>query len=127
MKKIIIGSSIVVATILIFSVGVYAAEYLKFTGDEELEESNESVNEIMDILRDVNDGKLDAETSLDEALERLEKLEDMNPPGLAKENKRLREENKRLEDEIKRANTKVSDHHNNVQGALNEAKQIGGN
>lgn len=131
-RKALLTISVIVIAFSLFGLGVAASDLIRFTGDDQLTESSNSVEEIMQILRDVDAGKRNAEDALNEALERLEELEDMNPSGLAKENKRLREDNKRLNDEItaleeevKRANSKVSEHHESVQNALNEARGIG--
>ena len=70
--KVSIG---VIAGLLLFATGAYAANqgWLNFTGDEQVQQSESNVNEIMEILRNVHKGKLDAE----QALAELEKLDPM--------------------------------------------------
>ena len=78
MKKIklpvaIIGSLLLLS--LVFGAGVYASQWLSFTGDEQVEQSKNDVDEIMQILRDVNADKLTAEQALAE-------LQKLDPHGL---------------------------------------------
>ena len=65
----------VIAGLLLFATGAYASNqgWLNFTGDNQIEQSNSNVNEIMEILRNVHKGKLDAE----QALAELKKLDPM--------------------------------------------------
>lgn len=93
MKKIklpvaIIGGLLLLS--LVFGAGVYASQWLNFTGDEQIEQSENDVDEIMQILRDVNTDKLTAEQALAE-------LQELNPSGLAKQNQELREQIEQLE------------------------------
>ncbi len=53
MKKLLITTATVAIALLMFSAGVYAAEYIKFTGENKLDESNDKVEEIIDILEGV--------------------------------------------------------------------------
>lgn len=82
----------VLALSLVFGAGVYASQWLYFTGDEQIQQSDNNVEEIMQILRDTHSGKLSAESALAE-------LEELNPKGLAKLNKELREEIEQLKND----------------------------
>src|SRR5699024_4805852 len=99
MKKIklpvaIIGTLLLLS--LVFGAGVYASQWLSFTGDNQIEQSENDVDEIMQILRDVNQDKLSAEDA-------LAKLQELNPEQLVKEIEQLKTElaNKRQELENK--------------------------
>ena len=137
--KITLG---VIAGFLLFATGAYASNqgWLNFTGDNQIEQSNSNVNEIMEILRNVHKGKLDAEEALAE-------LEQLNPKGLVKKIKSLEEEKsnlqakiveleealsnapedqteyiKHLEKELSRANQLVEQLKSETDKALEEAK-----
>lgn len=137
MKKKLI--TIGVALLLLiggFAIGTQASTWLTYTGDGEQIESD--VDEIMDILRQVNEDKLTAEEALAE-------LEAMNPPGLVKKIKKLEEEIEQLksenanlattnaaleaeishlEAELKKANEEVDNISNKTTDALNEAREL---
>lgn len=148
MKKLFKISLIAIAGLLLFATGALAANqgWLNFTGDEQVQQSENNVNEIMEILRNVHKGKLDAE----EALAELEKLD---PKGLqkelekaykdyeklaeqhtklARENEKLKAQLKELEDnaeyikhlekELTRANQLVEQLKSETDKALEEAK-----
>lgn len=83
MKKILLTVTGFIAVAMLFTgVGYAAATWLNFTGDEQIKQSESDVDEIMQILRDTHDGKLDAESALAE-------LEDLNPKGLVDNIKKL--------------------------------------
>lgn len=142
MKKLFKVSFGVIAGLLLFATGAYASNqgWLNFTGDEQVQESESNVNEIMEILRNVHKGKLDAEEALAE-------LEQLNPKGLVKKIKSLEEEKanlqikiveleealanapedqteyvKHLEKELNRANQLVEQLKSETDKALEEAK-----
>lgn len=81
----------VIATVVLVTAGAYANEkgWFNFTGQERAEESESHIDEIMQILRDTHDGKISAENALVE-------LEALNPAGLAKQNKELRNQVEKL-------------------------------
>ena len=145
MKKILIGLGSIALALTIFAGGVYANEqgWLSFTGDEQIAESENHLDEIMNILRQVSEGKITAEQGLETANERIAELEDMNPSGLAKQNKELRDEIDtlettiskleayvednsdyiiHLESELERANDLVDSHHDETTKAVQEAR-----
>lgn len=147
MKKLFIGTLSLIVAAIIFTGGVYASQWLNFTGDEAIETSDSNVEEIMQILRSVNEGKLSAEEAVSTLELRVQELEDMNPSGLAKQNKELRDQVaalegqiselqaqidsndeyvQHLEEELTRANEAVSAHEGKTQKAVEEARTIGG-
>ena len=142
MKKLTKISIGVIAGLLLFATGAFAANqgWLSFTGDAQVQQSESNVNEIMEILRNVHKGKLDAEQALAE-------LEQLNPKGLVKKIKSLEEEKanlqakvaeleetlanapedqteyiKHLEKELQRANQLVEQLKSETDKALEEAK-----
>lgn len=140
MKRLVIAVTTVFTAILLFSAGVFASTYITWDGDVDLADSEESVNEILDILDRVHQDKLTAEQALEE-------LEALNPVGLAKKNKELRErvtELERLNDgmtveigslneyiailegEVEKANKAADNHKTFTDQALEEAKQYEG-
>lgn len=140
MKKLTLTIASLIAAAFIFAGGVYAAQWLSFTGDEQIEQSDNNVDEIMQILRNVNEGKITAEEANAQLEARISELEDMNPSGLAKQNKELREQISaleeqiaghdeyvtHLEEELQRANESVQSHSDKTQQAVEEARTIGG-
>lgn len=83
MKKILLTVTGFIAVAMLFTgVGYAAATWLNFTGDEQIKQSESDVDEIMQILRDTHDGKLDAEKAYAE-------LEAMNPKELVDKIKTL--------------------------------------
>lgn len=127
MKKKLIGITVAVALFLAsFTAGVYAAnsEWLRFTGDELIEQSDGHVDEIMTILRQVNADKITAEEALAE-------LEALNPPGLVRQIKELKEQIAELNDyiahlenELNRANDAVAGHSGKTGEAVIEAREL---
>ena len=89
MKKLLLSIGAIAFTLTLLAGGIYAYQYLTFTGDEQIQQSDNNVEEIMQILRDTHSGKLSAESALAE-------LEELNPKGLAKLNKELREQVEQL-------------------------------
>ena len=89
MKKLIIGFTSVMATVILFTGGIFASQWLSFTGGDSIDQANNDVEEIMEILRDTYEGKISAEQALAD-------LEELNPPGLVKQIKELKEEIEQL-------------------------------
>lgn len=119
MKKIklpvaIIGSLLLLS--LVFGAGVYASQWLSFTGDNQIEQSESDVDEIMEILRDVNNDKLTAEQALAE-------LQKLNPSGLAEENKKLREQIEQLENTNEQLVTQLEQKQVEIQEKIDEGNR----
>ena len=126
MKKILIGLGSIALALAIFAGGAYAANqgWLNFTGDDDIEQSQTNVDEIMEILRNVNDGKITAEDAVVKLEARVQELEDMNPSGLAKQNKELRERVAQLEDDIAAKNQEIEDKNTAYDQLQQERDQI---
>src|SRR5690625_4440874 len=125
MKKKLIGIIAAALILASFTAGVYAAraDWLWFTGDVLIEQSDGHVEEIMTILRQVNDDKITAEEALAE-------LEALNPPGLVRQIKELKERIaelneyiEHLEAELNRANDAVAEHNGKTGEAVIEARE----
>ena len=97
MKKVLLTVTGFIAVAMLFTgVGYAVSNWLNFTGDEQIEQSQNNVDEILAILDNVAEqGKIDKE-QVDTLKARVQELEEMNPSGLAKLNKELREENEQL-------------------------------
>lgn len=129
-KKTLTGGLIVMVGVLMFGLGALANVTWK-TYDGDVTQSEDHVDEIMHILREVNADKLTAEDA-------LASLEALNPAGLAKLNKELRERNtqlvadneelgayvRHLEAELTKANEAVDGLNGKTQDALGEARGI---
>ena len=116
MKKVLIAFGSIVLAALLFIGGVYANEkgWLNFTGDSQIEQAGNDVEEIMDILRQVNEGKISAEEAKVQLEKRVEELEDLNPSGLAKQNQELRKQVSELQTDL----ANVTEERNNLQKDL---------
>lgn len=96
-KKLIPVAAAITITLALLGASIAAFQYLKFEGDQKIEQAGNDVDEVMQIMRQLNDKNI----TLKEA---LEQLRDMNPSGLAKQNKELREQVRQLENEISEKN-----------------------
>ena len=103
MKKILTMLTGLIVAAVLFGAGIYASSWINFEGDSQIEESTEDVDEILNILQRVHEGKITAEEAVEQLEERVQELEDMNPSGLAKQNKELREQVKGLESDLNQA------------------------
>ena len=111
MRKLFKVLLVVVAGLLLFTGGAFAANqgWLNFTGDEQVQQSESNVNEIMEILRNVHKGKLDAEQALAE-------LEKLDPKGLQKELEKIQKDYEKLAEQY----TKLARTNENLKTQLKE-------
>lgn len=125
-KSLIVGIAVLITGIMMFGAGVLAAGYLRYTGEETLEEASDNVEEIIAILERVANGKEDVEDDLKDAIERIRELEkDAEDSGKQKDEiKRLEKLVSDLEKEIERANKTTIKHGKDVDKALERAKKI---
>src|SRR5699024_10147008 len=117
-------------TLTLLAGGIFAYQYLTFTGTEQAEQTNNNSSEMLQIIKDLSADKITAEEAaaqllaqqeatsaeLAAAQARVKELEDMNPSGLAKLNKQLREENEQL----KNTNAQLTTDLNDKQNEINE-------
>lgn len=123
MKKALTVLTGIIIALALFAGGVYASQWLNFTGDEQLEQSENNVDEIMEILRNVHDGKMSAEQAVGELQQRVDELEDMNPSGLAKQNKELKQQNEQLKNEKASLVTQLEQKQREIQEKIDEGNR----
>ena len=130
MKKLFLSLGGIAITLTLFAGGIFAYQYLTFTGTEQAEQTNNNSSEMLQIIKDLSADKITAEEAaaqllaqqeamadeLAAAQARVKELEDMNPSGLAKLNKQLREENEQL----KNTNAQLATDLNAKQNEINE-------
>lgn len=105
----------VITAMLLVATGAYANEkgWLSFSGQEQVAESESHMEEIMQILRDTHAGKLSAENALLE-------LEALNPSGLAKKNKELREQVEQLKSDKENLTAELNSKQEKINNKQNE-------
>ena len=130
MKKLLLSLGAIAITLTLLAGGIFAYQYLTFTGTEQAEQTNNNSSEMLQIIKDLSADKITAEEAAAQLLaqqeataeelvtaqERVKELEDMNPSGLAKLNKELREENEQL----KNINAQLNTDLNAKQTEINE-------
>lgn len=110
MKKVLLTVTGLLAVAMLFTgVGYAMSTWLNFTGDEQVEQSKNNVDEILAILDNVAEqGKIDKE-QVGILKDRVKELEDMNPSGLAKKNSELREQVKQLNADIEAKQNEIEE------------------
>ena len=138
MKKLLLSLGAIAITLTLLAGGIFAYQYLTFTGTEQAEQTNNNSSEMLEIIKKVAGERDVTKNELTQALEqannlvsenenlqaRVKELEDMNPSGLAKLNKTLREENEQLKNTNAQLNTDLNAKQNeidNLNAQLNEA------
>ena len=130
MKKLLLSLGAIAITLTLLAGGIFAYQYLTFTGTEQAEQTNNNSSEMLQIIKDLSADKITAEEAAGQLLAqqeataaelaaaqaRVKELEDMNPSGLAKLNKNLREENEQL----KNTNAQLATDLNAKQTEINE-------
>src|SRR5699024_4195046 len=101
---------------LVFGAGVYASQWLNFTGDKQIEQSESDVDEIMQILRDVNQDKLSAEDA-------LAKLQELNPEQLVEEIEQLKTELANKRQELENKQKELADKDSQIQEKIEEGNR----
>src|SRR5699024_7340558 len=104
--------SVIILLTLVFGAGVYASQWLSFTGDNTIQQSQNDVDEIMQILRDVNQDKLSAEDA-------LAKLQELNREQLVEAIEQLKAELDRVAQERDTNKQRVDE----LQQQINENDQ----
>ena len=130
MKKLLLSLGAIALTLTLIATSIAAYQYLTFTGTEQAEQTNNNSSEMLEIIKKVAGERDVTKSELTQALEqannlvsenenlqaRVKELEDMNPSGLAKLNKQLREENEHL----KNTNAQLTTDLNAKQNEINE-------
>ena len=138
MKKLLLSLGAIAITLTLLAGVTFAYQYLTFTGTEQAEQTNNNSSEMLQIIKDLSADKITAEEAVAQliaqqetmaddlatAQARVKELEDMNPSGLAKLNKQLREENEQLKNNNAQLNTDLNAKQteiDNLNAQLNEA------
>ena len=120
MKKVFkLGLATVAAVILLvgsFALGAYASSWLSFTGDTQVVQTKDDIDEIMDILKRVNADKITAEEALAE-------LEALNPHELEEQIKRLKEELKNKTEEVENKQEEIQNKQKEIDDKNKEINQ----
>ena len=110
MKKVLLTVTGFLAVAMLFTgVGYAMSNWIDFTGEEQVEQSKNNVDEILSILDNVAEqGKIDKE-QVGILKDRVKELEDMNPSGLAKKNQELREQVKQLNADVEAKQNEIEE------------------
>lgn len=110
MKKLLLSLGAIAIGLTLFAGGIFAYQYLTFTGTEQAEQTNDNSKEMLEIIKKVAGERDVSKSELAQALEqannlvsenenlqaRVKELEDMNAPGLVKQIKELKNTNAQL-------------------------------
>src|SRR5699024_2308357 len=116
MKKLLLTLTGIIAAAFIFAGGVFASQWLSFTGDNTIQQSQNDVDEIMQILRDVNQDKLSAEDA-------LAKLQELNPEQLVEEIEQLKTELANKRQELENKQKELADKDSQIQEKIEEGNR----
>src|SRR5699024_1904982 len=116
MKKLLLTLTGIIAAAFIFAGGVFASQWLSFTGDNTIQQSQNDLDEIMQILRDVNQDKLSAEDA-------VAKLEELNEEQLVKEIEKRKTELANKRQEIETKQKEIADKDSQIQEKIEEGNR----
>lgn len=131
MKKLLLSLGAIALTLTLLAGGIFAYQYLTFTGTEQAEQTNNNSSEMLQIIKDLSADKITAEEAAAQLLAqqeataeelaaanaRVKELEDMNAPGLVKQIKELKNTNAQLTTDLNAKQTEID----NLNAQLNEA------
>lgn len=130
MKKLLATIALIVLLSSTFATGVYASNnWLNFEGEDKAETTQDNIEEILNILENVHDGKISAEDALKDIRKKEKELKDKiaksendlkNAESTKKENE---DELKHLRKELETANKVVGKTYEESQKALKKAKE----
>lgn len=124
MRKIGIVLASLVVVALISTASIFAYQYLSFTGDEQIQQSEADVNEILEILETVSEnGKIDKQ-QVETLTAKVKELEAMNPSGLAKQNKELRNQVEQLNADLASKQSEIDEKNVAYDNLQQERDQI---
>ena len=123
MKKLLLSIGAIAITLTLLAGGIFAYQYLTFTGTEQAEQTNNNSSEMLQIIKDLSADKITAEEAaaqllaqqeataaeLAAAQERVKELEDMNAPGLVKQIKELKNTNAQLTTDLNAKQTEINE------------------
>ncbi len=123
MKKLLLSLGAIAITLTLLAGGIFAYQYLTFTGTEQAEQTNNNSSEMLQIIKDLSADKITAEEAaaqllaqqesmadeLTAAQARVKELEDMNAPGLVKQIKELKNTNAQLTTDLNAKQTEINE------------------
>ena len=123
MKKILLSLGAIAITLTLFAGGIFAYQYLTFTGAEQAEQTNNNSSEMLEIIKDLSADKITAEEAaaqllaqqeataeeLAAAQARVKELEGMNAPGLVKQIEELKNTNAQLTTDLNAKQKEIND------------------
>ena len=123
MKKLLLSLGAIAVTLTLFAGGIFAYQYLTFTGTEQAEQTNNNSKEMLQIIKDLSADKITAEEAaaqllaqqeataeeLAAAQARVKELEDMNAPGLVKQIKELKNTNAQLATDLNAKQNEINE------------------
>ena len=123
MKKLLLSLGAIAITLTLLAGGIFAYQYLTFTGTEQAEQTNNNSSEMLQIIKDLSADKITAEEAaaqllaqqeataaeLAAAQERVKELEDMNAPGLVKQIKELKNTNAQLTTDLNAKQNEINE------------------
>lgn len=123
MKKLLLSLGAIAITLTLLAGGIFAYQYLTFTGAEQAEQTNNNSSEMLQIIKDLSADKITAEEAaaqllaqqeataaeLAAAQERVKELEDMNAPGLVKQIKELKNTNAQLTTDLNAKQNEINE------------------
>lgn len=123
MKKLLLSLGAIAITLTLLAGGIFAYQYLTFTGTEQAEQTNNNSSEMLQIIKDLSADKITAEEAAAQLLEqqeataeelaaaqaRVKELEDMNAPGLVKQIKELKNTNAQLTTDLNAKQNEINE------------------
>lgn len=123
MKKLLLSLGAIAITLTLLAGGIFAYQYLTFTGTEQAEQTNNNSSEMLEIIKDLSADKITAEEAaaqllaqqeataaeLAAAQARVKELEDMNAPGLVKQIKELKNTNAQLTTDLNAKQNEINE------------------
>ena len=123
MKKLLLSLGAIAITLTLLAGGIFAYQYLTFTGTEQAEQTNNNSSEMLQIIKDLSADKITAEEAVAQLLaqqeatadelaaaqERVEELEGMNAPGLVKQIKELKNTNAQLTTDLNAKQNEINE------------------
>lgn len=123
MKKLLLSLGAIVITLTLLAGVISAYQYLTFTGTEQAEQTNNNSSEMLEIIKDLSADKITAEEAAEQLLvqqeataeelaaaqARVKELEDMNPSGLVKQIKELKNTNAQLTTDLNAKQNEINE------------------
>lgn len=103
---------------LVFGAGVYASQWLSFTGSQQSQQTKENTNEMLDIIKEIAAGRDVAESDLKQVQEQAHTL--------VNENEQLKNKNGQLTTELANVNGQLKNKQteiDNKQAEINQKQQ----